>query len=274
MDKILIKNLEVFANHGVFPEENSLGQKFILSAVLYTDTRKAGLTDRLEASIHYGEVSMMMKEFVEQNTFKLLETVVEKLAFKMLTEIPGLQQVQLEIKKPWAPIGLPLETAAVEITRKWHTAYIALGSNMGEKEQYLQQAVKALDEDENCRVKAVSRFITTAPYGYTQQDDFLNGCLQLDTLLTTEELLDLLHSIEAKADRKREVHWGPRTLDLDIIFYDDLVMDTETLHIPHIDMHRRDFVLKPMAQIAPWVRHPVLGKTVSELLESLQEKQV
>lgn len=267
MDKIHIKNLEVFAKHGVFPEENVLGQKFVLSAVLYTSTRKAGLSDDLTASIHYGEVSLMMKEFVEQNTFKLLETVAEQLAEKMLNEIPNLMEVQLEIKKPWAPVGLPLETVSVEIQRAWHDAYIALGSNMGDKKAYLKQAVQSLSAARGCRVEQVSDFLVTAPYGYTEQDDFLNGCLHLRTLLTPEELLETLHKVEQEAHRKREIHWGPRTLDLDIIFYDDLVLDTKDLHIPHIEMHKRDFVLKPLAQIAPWVRHPVIRKTVAELLE-------
>lgn len=269
MDKISIRNLEVFANHGVFPEENRLGQKFVLSADLYTDTRKAGLTDDLTASIHYGEVSLMIKDFVEQHTFKLLETVVEKLAAELLTNIPNLQKVRLEIKKPWAPIGLPLETAAVEITREWHRAYIALGSNMGDREGYLKGAVKALSEAEGCKVEKVSDYITTEPYGYKEQEDFLNGCLQMRTLLTPEELLKLLHEVEEAADRKREIRWGPRTLDLDIIFYDNLVMDTEDLHIPHIEMHKRDFVLKPLAQIAPYLRHPVRNRTVQEMLEEL-----
>lgn len=273
MDKIYIKNLEVFANHGVFPEEAALGQKFLLTAVLYTDLRKAGLTDQLEHSIDYGKVSMMMKEFTEQHTFRLLETLAEKLAFKMLTEIPGLRQVRLEIKKPWAPVKLSLETVSVEITRGWHRAYLGLGSNMGDKEAYLRQAVRELSLAGGCRAGAVSDFILTPPYGYTQQDDFLNGCMELDTLLPPEELLELLHRIEQKAERKRDIRWGPRTLDLDILFYDSQVIDSRELHIPHIELQKREFVLKPLAQIAPFLRHPVLGKTVSELLEDLHRAE-
>lgn len=273
MDKIYIKNLEVFANHGVFPEETALGQKFLLSAVLYTDTRKAGLTDDLSASIHYGEVSMMMKNFAEQHTFKLLESLAEGLALKMLTEVPNLHQVKLEIQKPWAPVKLPLETVSVEITRGWHTAYIALGSNMGNKEAYLKQAVKALEAAEGCRTGAVSDFIITEPYGYTQQDKFLNACMELRTLLTPEELLELLHRIEADAGRKREIRWGPRTLDLDIILYDDRVVDSRELQIPHAEMHKRDFVLRPLAQISPFLRHPILKRTVAELLEDVEKQQ-
>ena len=127
-DKIKIQNLEVFANHGVFPEENVLGQKFVVSAVLYTDTRKAGQTDELTASIHYGEVSAFIDRYLKEHTFQLLEKVAESLAEELLLQTKGLQKIRLEIKKPWAPVGLPLETVSVEIEREWHTAYIALGS--------------------------------------------------------------------------------------------------------------------------------------------------
>ena len=81
--------------------------------------------------------------------------------------------------------------------------------------------------------------------------------------------MEELHTIEQEAHRERLVHWGPRTLDLDILLYDDLVMDSETLHIPHIEMHKRDFVLIPLSQIAPFVRHPRLGMTVEELKDRL-----
>lgn len=167
MDKINIKNLEVFANHGVFPEENVLGQKFVISATLYTNTREAGKKDDLTKSIHYGEVSHFMKKYIEGHTFKLLETVAEGLAEKMLLEIPRLEKVHLELKKPWAPIALPLETVSVEIERGWHTAYIALGSNMGDKEGYLNMAVEELKQTKGCQVQAVSDFITTPPTAFS-----------------------------------------------------------------------------------------------------------
>ena len=268
-DKIKIQNLEVFANHGVFPEENVLGQKFVVSAVLYTDTRKAGQTDELTASIHYGEVSAFIDRYLKEHTFQLLEKVAESLAEELLLQTKGLQKIRLEIKKPWAPVGLPLETVSVEIEREWHTAYIALGSNIGDSEAYLKEAIDKLDHLPTSRVEKVSSFLVTAPYGVTDQPDFLNGCLKLQTLLYPEELLRELNRIEQEAGRERIIHWGPRTLDLDIIFYDDLVYDSEDLMIPHIDMENRYFVLKPLSELAPNFRHPITHKTVAQMLAEL-----
>lgn len=268
-DRIEIEDLEVFANHGVFPEENTLGQKFLVSAVLYTDTRTAGRTDDLSDSVHYGRVSVFIENYLREHTFRLLERAAESLAEELLLTVPGLLGIRLKIKKPWAPIGLPLKTVSVEIDRQWHTAYIALGSNMGDRRQYLEDAVKALDAIRGCAVRDVSAFIETPPYGVTDQEDFLNGCLRLDTLLYPGELLEELHRIEKDAGRERNRRWGPRTLDLDIIFYDDLVCQEAKLCIPHVEMHKRKFVLEPLCEIAPYKRHPVYGKTVLEMLEEL-----
>ncbi|MCC8122633.1 MAG: 2-amino-4-hydroxy-6-hydroxymethyldihydropteridine diphosphokinase [Oscillospiraceae bacterium] len=269
-DKIHIKDLEVFCNHGVFPEENKLGQKFLVSAVLFTDTRAAGLSDDLEKSINYGDISHQMHDFLQKNTYRLLERAVEELAAHLLKTTPRLECIQIELKKPWAPIGLPLAYASVEIERSWHTAYLGLGSNMGDTRKYIEDAVHALAQMDDCRVEAVSEWIVTKPYGVADQDDFLNGCLQLRTLLPPRELLGRLHTLEHAAGRTRTRPWGPRTLDLDILLYDDLVMHTPELTIPHADMHHRAFVLQPMAEIAPYTLHPLLKKTMLQLRDALK----
>lgn len=264
-DEIHIENLEVFANHGVFPEETRLGQKFLLSLTMYTDTRKAGKTDALEDSVNYGEVSSFITAYTKEHPRKLIEAAAEDLAEELLFQFPLLKGVTLEVKKPWAPVGLPLETVSVKITRFWHDAYIALGSNLGDKKAYLDGAVKALDEVSGCKVEKVSSYLVTEPYGGVEQDDFLNGCLLLKTCLSPLELLDRLHDIEQAAHRERLIHWGPRTLDLDILLYDDEVLETDDLIIPHVEMHLRDFVLKPLCEIAPNKRHPIYKKTIAQL---------
>ena len=269
-DQIKITDLEVFANHGVFPEENKLGQKFLVSAVLYTDTRKAGKTDDLTASIHYGEVSAFITKYMKEHTYQLLERVAETLAEEMLKSISGLCKIDLEIKKPWAPVGLPLKTVSVKISREWHTTYIALGSNIGDSETYLNEAVEKIGQIPTCTVEKVSSYLVTEPYGVTDQPDFLNACLKMRTLLYPEELVKELNRIEKEAGRERIIHWGPRTLDLDILLYDDIVLEEDDLCIPHVEMHKRSFVLEPLAEIAPYKRHPVYGKTVREMLEEIQ----
>lgn len=270
MDTIRIQHLEVFGNHGVYPEENRLGQKFLVNAVLYTDTREAGQKDELACSIHYGEACHKITEFLRGNTYRLIEAAAEHLAEHLLLTTPRLRALELEILKPWAPIGLPLETVSVRICRGWHEACIALGSNLGDRQAYLDGAVEKLRGLERVRGVRVSQFIETEPYGGVEQGDFLNGALVLETLLTPKELLRELNRIEAEAGRERTVHWGPRTLDLDILFYDDFVTEDPELLLPHPDMANRSFVLDPLSELCPYKRHPVTGKTILEMREELK----
>ena len=272
MDEIRITDLTVFANHGVYEEEAVLGQKFLISAVMEADIRKPGLTDSLDNTINYGEVSQEITRFLTKNRFQLIEACAEQLAEHLLFTCPLIRRITLEIKKPWAPVHLPLDTVSVKITRGWHTAFIALGSNMGDKVAHLIFGVDELKKVKQIQVQKVSSFIRTEPYGYTDQDVFLNGACMIRTTLTPEELLDVCQHIEAEAKRVRKIHWGPRTLDLDVLFYDQEIIATERLNVPHPDMANRDFVLKPMAELAPWWGHPVTHKTMQQMLNELEER--
>lgn len=270
MDEILIKDLVVFAKHGVLPEENVLGQKFLISLRLELDLRTAGMSDDLKYSISYADIAHEAYNFLSENTFNLVEACAEGLARRLLLQYKQINSVEIEIKKPWAPIGLDMDTVAVKIRRARHRVFIALGANVGDKEANLKQAMQTLDNHPDCRVLKASPFILTEPYGEVEQDDFLNGVLLLETLLTPEELLALLKALEKQAKREPSVRWGPRTLDLDILFYDDLVYSSENLTIPHRDLIHRSFVLEPMCAVAPDYVHPRLQLTMSELWERLQ----
>ena len=269
MDQIKIENLEIYAYHGVFSEEKEKGQKFYINVTLDADLRKAGKTDDLTASTHYGEVALLLHQKMTEQTYDLIERAAEVCAEAVLLQFPLVRGITLELRKPEAPISLPFESVSVVLHRGWKKAYIALGSNMGDSKGHLDGAVEALKNDERIRVLRVADYIITKPYGGVEQDDFVNSAAEIETLYSPEELLDRLHEIEAYHDRKRLIHWGPRTLDLDIILYENVVMDTPNLIIPHKDMHNREFVLKPMAQIAPYVKHPLLGQTMENLLKNL-----
>ena len=269
MDKIKIENLEIYAYHGVFPEEKEKGQRFFINATLYTDLRKAGKTDDLTASTHYGEVALLLYEKMTEKSYDLIERAAEVCAEAVLLQFPLVRSITLELRKPEAPIPLPFESVSVVIRRGWKKAYVALGSNIGDSKAHLDGAVEALKADEKVRVLKVADYIVTKPYGGVEQDDFVNSAMAIETLYSPEELLDRLHEIEADHARERIIHWGPRTLDLDILLYEDVVMDTPDLIIPHKDMHNREFVLKPMAEIAPYEKHPILGQTMEQLLKQL-----
>ncbi|MCM1193427.1 MAG: 2-amino-4-hydroxy-6-hydroxymethyldihydropteridine diphosphokinase [Butyrivibrio sp.] len=270
-DEIRIEKLEIYAYHGVYPEERKGGQLFLVSVVLYTDTRRAGMEDNIEYSTDYGNVSLFIEQWMKKNTCHTLEAVAERLAEEILLKYDLICSLDLEIYKPEAPIPLSFHSVSVKIHRSWHKAYLSVGSNMGDRQNLIETGIRALTEHPRIRPVRVSEIIETEPYGGVEQGNFLNGVIEIDTLLGPEELLEALHRIENNAGRERTVHWGPRTLDLDILFYDKLVYESADLVIPHPDMQNREFVLKPLSTVAPNYRHPVLGTTVLQELAELEE---
>lgn len=149
-------------------------------------------------------------------------------------------------------------------------AYIGLGSNMGDRELYLLRAVAEIGKLPGSKVTALSPFYETEPVGDLKQDNFYNAVLCLATTIPPFDLLHQLLTIESSIfNRTRERRWGPRRMDLDLLLYGEQIHNDDQLNLPHPRMHERRFVLVPLVDIAPDLSHPVLGKTMRELLQSL-----
>ena len=271
MDKIHIKDLEIIVFHGAIPEEKVLGQKFVLSFELDVDLRQAGKNDDLTKTVHYGELAQKVEEEFTKTSYDLIEKAAEEICEFVLLNYPLVKKVKLLLKKPWAPTRKHVEYVAVEIERKWNKVYIAAGSNLGDKEETLKEAIDKIDKRKDCVVTKVSNFYTTDPVGYEDQDQFVNCVFEIDTLQTPSELMDTLLEVEKDFKRERIIRWGPRTLDLDIIFYDDIISYDEHILIPHPRAHERQFVMKPMCDINPYYVHPIYRKRVMDISSELGE---
>ena len=148
-------------------------------------------------------------------------------------------------------------------------AYISIGSNLGDREENCKQVLRLLNAN-GIFIKKQSRMYETEPWGVKDQPKFINMAVEAETDKKPEELLRILKEIEKEIGRTETVKWGPRVIDLDILFYDDLILKIPGLEIPHPLLHERDFVLKPLCEIASDKKHPVTGKTVKEMLENLK----
>jgi dihydroneopterin aldolase / 2-amino-4-hydroxy-6-hydroxymethyldihydropteridine diphosphokinase len=253
-DRIDIDGLVVMTVVGVLAHERDAPQPVRIDLSIEADLHDAGTSDALDDTVDYGAVAQRVAEEVRAATDTLLERLAQRIADAVL-ERPRVEAVHVALTKLRPPIPEALESTSVRIVRrrggegddKAHGALIALGSNLGEREAYLRFAVEHLGG-----VVAESDVFETAPVGGPDgQGAYLNMVVEMATALDPYALLRHCRRIEAEGHRERRVHWGPRTLDLDILFYDDVTIVDELLTIPHPRLAERRFVLAPLAQIAP-----------------------
>ena len=154
-----------------------------------------------------------------------------------------------------------------------HIAYIGIGSNLGDKLKHCEKAISEISRIDRHKLLAKSSLFKTQPIGHTSQDWFVNAVIKIETDLEPPELFRTLKTIESRLGRTKTFRWGPRTIDLDLLFFDDIEIHTEELEIPHPQIQNRQFVLVPLAEIDRHLIHPVFKKTILELLNNLKEDQ-
>lgn len=151
-------------------------------------------------------------------------------------------------------------------------AYLGLGTNMGDKQAYLKEACKIISDNTNINIVKISKVYKTKAWGYTNQDDFLNICIEVDTNLSPEELLEVCHEVENKLNRVRVIRWGPRTIDVDILFFNNIISTDENLILPHPRIKERAFVLIPLMDLNKEL--VIDNKTISYYLSNLEKEEL
>lgn len=271
MDKITVTGLKFYANHGVLKTEKEQGQYFTIDCAFYLDT---SLThDEITNTVNYGELSCAIVEFSKTNTFDLLESLANKLAGHLLVKYPLIKKLTLTIHKPQAPIPVHFTDVSLKITREWKTCYLSIGSNLGNRAKNLDLVSTEILKHPQVLELAKSSYLETEPYGVLDQPKFLNAVIKLKTTLTIEQLLNFCQNIEKLAKRIKTRKWGERTLDVDILLYSNEIIFTSNIIIPHPEMTKRTFVLEPLAQIEPYLIHPIKKESIADLYEKLKTIQ-
>jgi len=256
-DRIALLGVAAVGHHGVLDVERHDGQPFVVDVVLELDLSTAGRSDSLADTVSYAEVAGDVMARITGAPVDLLERLAELIADDVLTR-PLVDAVEVTVHKPQAPVGHPFSDVSVQIRRERGVPVVlALGANLGDAFAVLTESVKDIAAIPGVRVTAVSPLVKTEPVGGPEQPGYLNAVLVGTTTMRSVELLQALHAVEARHGRTREVRWGARTLDVDLIQLGtpgtslETRSDDPTLTLPHPRAHERAFVLAPWAMVDP-----------------------
>lgn len=260
-DRITLSGVSGHGFHGVLADEKRDGQTFVIDVAMDLDLSPAGGSDDLAHTVNYAEVAADVMARITGPSFDLIERLAEVIAEDVLAR-PLVDAVEVTVHKPQAPVGQPFTDVTVTIRRERQPhVVIALGSNLGDRGQTLDAAVAALRATPGLRLVAVSSVVETDPVGGPEdQPVYLNAVAVGHASLAPDALLARLHEIEAEHGRTREIRWGARTLDLDLIQYgtpgasDEVISDSERLMLPHPRAAERAFVLVPWSHADPDAR--------------------
>jgi len=252
-DRIVVTGIRGHGRHGVFDHERRDGQEFAVDVELEVGTTAAARSDDLADTVDYGQVAIAVHALIVGEPVDLVETLAERVADACLA-FGGVHAVTVTVHKPSAPIPVPFDDVQLRIRRTApvrRPVALALGSNLGDSATVLQAAVDDLAALPGLRLGAVSAVYRTAPVGGPEQPDYLNAVVVGETTFDPLALLTATQGVERAHHRVRDVRWGPRTLDVDVLALGDEVVDEPTLQVPHPRAHERAFVLVPWTDADP-----------------------
>lgn len=276
-DRIVLSGVTAYGYHGVLEQERRDGQEFVVDVLLEVDLEDAVASDDLDDTVSYAEVADDIVDRLTGEPCALIESLAGRIAADALARDP-VEAVEVVVHKPQAPVGHPFRDVEVRLWRERSVpVVIALGANLADPSATLTRAARDLAAVRGLRVDAVSRLLETDPVGGPEQPAYLNAVVLATTRRSARSLLARLHALEARHGRVRDVRWGPRTLDLDLIQYgapgsaDELISSDPALTLPHPRAHERAFVLAPWLDVDPdaRVRTPQGVRPVTEVFETL-----
>jgi dihydroneopterin aldolase/2-amino-4-hydroxy-6-hydroxymethyldihydropteridine diphosphokinase len=274
LDQVRLTGVRARGHHGVFAHEREEGQDFVVDVVLHLDTREAAAGDDLTRTVHYGELATAVADDVRGEPVDLIETLATRIARRCLAG-PRVVAADVAVHKPQAPITEEFADVVVAVRRYRDElldlppgtatpVVLALGTNLGDREETLRSAVERLHAIDGVEVTAVSPVVETDPVGGPEQPDYLNAVVLAVTTLSPRDLLRATQAVEAAHGRERAERWGPRTLDVDVVDYAGLTATTDDLELPHPRAARRAFVLAPWLAADPAAT--IDGAPVADLL--------
>jgi len=267
-DRVSVRNLRLRGRHGVLPEESRLGQEFQFDIDCAIDASVCAAEDDYTKAVCYASLCQIVRDVSDGGPFRLVETLADRVAGEILARHAPVIEAVVTIRKPAAPIEAQFDWVGVTVERRrrWQIG-LSLGSNIGDKLSNLRSALAYLQAEPEVDIDRISGFYRTAPWGDTGQDWFLNACAMGWTTRPPVEMLKALKRIELQLGRIPGKRWGPRIIDIDLLFSGDLTLETPLLTLPHREMFNRAFVLVPLAEIA--ADHAVLGRSIGEAATAL-----
>lgn len=280
MFRIIIKNLNLFGYHGVKESEKKDGQNFRFNIEIFINKGSFLNDDSIENTLNYSEVIKLIKRINSSERFNLLETFSQTVAEDIMKISPLVDKVIVRIEKTSPPIKENLESVGVEYVldrkreekdkskNKKVDVFLSLGSNVGDRENNLRKAVDLISSNPNINVVKVSSIYETEPMYLKDQNSFYNVVLQAHTgiELGPFEMMGFLKGIEFGFGRKKDIKYGPRIIDIDLLYYGEMVIESDFLTLPHPGIEERKFVLAPLSEIAPElkIKSRNIGKFIAD----------